>query len=64
MLTRRAQVQLSRDELGRCAEDVNDRISLLIAVDKKREELFPAMLLPRALRWWSSARASALDPTP
>ena len=65
-LTWRAQVQLSRDELGRCAEDVADRISLQIAVDKKREELFPALLAPRALRWWSSARASAwtLNPLP
>ena len=54
-------VKLSREELGRCSEDVNDRISLQIAVDKKRDELYPTMLAPRALRWWSAARAQTSE---
>ena len=35
--------------------------SLQIAVDKKRDELYPTMLAPRALRWWSAARAQTSE---
>ena len=50
-------VELSAEALAECATDIQDRITLQIAVANKRNDMFPNYKAPQLIQWWVAARA-------
>jgi hypothetical protein len=50
-------VELSAEALAECATDIQDRITLQIAVANKRKDMFPNYKAPQLIQWWVAARA-------